>query len=90
MKGNSFWKFIVKGSPFFVALVGGSFLLSTMTDTRYRIHRLKGQGEDVYIPSNPSDEPLYNSMVQKQDLDDWKNIRGPRPWEDSRAVQNEK
>ncbi|XP_038640598.1 cytochrome c oxidase assembly protein COX16 homolog, mitochondrial isoform X3 [Scyliorhinus canicula] len=27
--------------------------------------------------------------LQKQNLDEWVNIRGPRPWEDSRAHQEE-
>ena len=26
--------------------------------------------------------------MQNEDLDTWENIRGPRPWEDSKAVQD--
>lgn len=90
MKEKTILKVLLDSSPYLIALVGGSLLLSSITDTRYRLHRLKGNDDDVYVPSNPSDEPLYKSMVQSQDLEDWKNVRGPRPWEDSRAVQNEK
>ena len=25
--------------------------------------------------------------MQKEDIDTWENIRGPRPWEDSKTVQ---
>lgn len=89
MARESIWRFLLKASPFIGALAGSSFLLSSMTDTRYRLHRLKGNNDDVYIPSDPSDEPLYKSMVEAQDLSDWKNVRGPRPWEDSRTVQSE-
>ena len=27
--------------------------------------------------------------VEKMDIDNWDNIRGPRPWEDSKAVQDD-
>lgn len=27
--------------------------------------------------------------LEKSNLDNWENIRGPRPWEDSRAVQKQ-
>lgn len=88
MKANGFWSIILKGAPFFAAFIGGAFLLSNINDTRYRIHK-HARKHDVYIPSDPADEPMYKSMVESQNLDDWKNIRGPRPWEDSRAVQEE-
>ena len=27
--------------------------------------------------------------MQEMDIDTWDNIRGPRPWEDSKAVQDQ-
>ncbi|XP_068195078.1 cytochrome c oxidase assembly protein COX16 homolog, mitochondrial isoform X2 [Antennarius striatus] len=33
-------------------------------------------------------EEEYEKM-KTQKLDEWKNIRGPRPWEDSREYQNQ-
>ncbi|XP_056282032.1 cytochrome c oxidase assembly protein COX16 homolog, mitochondrial isoform X3 [Pseudoliparis swirei] len=33
-------------------------------------------------------EEQYEKM-QQVDLDEWKNIRGPRPWEDSKEYQEE-
>ena len=26
--------------------------------------------------------------MQNEDIDSWENIRGPRPWEDSKIVQD--
>ncbi len=36
--------------------------------------------------------PLFLTLLQKlkeMNLDEWKNIRGPRPWEDSREYQEQ-
>uniref|UniRef100_A0A674NCK2 Cytochrome c oxidase assembly protein COX16 homolog, mitochondrial n=1 Tax=Takifugu rubripes TaxID=31033 RepID=A0A674NCK2_TAKRU len=33
-------------------------------------------------------EEQYEKLKEKN-LDDWKNIRGPRPWEDSRQYQEQ-
>lgn len=33
-------------------------------------------------------ETIYEEF-KKSNLDNWENIRGPRPWEDSKTVQDE-
>lgn len=33
-------------------------------------------------------ETVYEEF-KKSNLDNWENIRGPRPWEDSKTVQDE-
>lgn len=32
---------------------------------------------------------VYLQKLEKSDLDNWENIRGPRLWEDSRTVQKQ-
>uniref|UniRef100_A0A8B9VXW9 Uncharacterized protein n=1 Tax=Anas zonorhyncha TaxID=75864 RepID=A0A8B9VXW9_9AVES len=33
---------------------------------------------------------VYLQKLEKSDLDNWENIRGPQLWEDSRAVQQQR
>lgn len=33
---------------------------------------------------------VYLQKLEKSDLDNWENIRGPQLWEDSRAVQKQR
>lgn len=37
--------------------------------------------------NKPTFESVYDEIGQR-DLDNWQNIRGPRPWEDSKSVQD--
>ncbi|CAG2101737.1 unnamed protein product [Medioppia subpectinata] len=41
---------------------------------------LKEMGFDKNKPKSLEEE--YESMTKTADLDNWKNIRGPRPWEE--------
>jgi cytochrome c oxidase assembly protein subunit 16 len=71
-------------------IAGGSFALSQVTDARYKAAhhkrtlgltkeqlKTKGWKEDT---TNIFDE--YKEMQENVDLNNWENIRGPRPWED--------
>jgi hypothetical protein len=40
---------------------------------------LKEVGIDVQSPKTLEEE--YESLMKKRDLDNWKNVRAPRPWE---------
>ncbi len=40
---------------------------------------LKEVGIDVQPPKTLEEE--YESLMKKRDLDNWKNVRAPRPWE---------
>ncbi|XP_034713525.1 cytochrome c oxidase assembly protein COX16 homolog, mitochondrial isoform X2 [Etheostoma cragini] len=75
-------------------VVGGSFGLREFTQIRYDAQRIRKK-------LDPSLEAKVN--VQKQsamleeeyeklkevNLEEWRNIRGPRPWEDSREYQEQ-
>ncbi|KAG8560854.1 hypothetical protein GDO81_015159 [Engystomops pustulosus] len=33
-------------------------------------------------------QKLKNTKLKQKNYDEWKNIRGPRPWEDSKSYQD--
>ena len=89
-------RFFRFGLPFITLVVGGSFLLKEFASVRYTTRKsvmktpeeieketgVKARKEKVSL------ESIYED-VKKTDLDNWENIRGPRPWEDSKSVQDE-
>lgn len=82
------------GVPMMVLIIGGSFGLKEFTQIRYDAQKIKKK-------MDPSLEAKVNlekqSVILKEEyekmrdknLDDWKNIRGPRPWEDSKDYQEQ-
>lgn len=75
-------------------VVGGSFGLREFTQIRYDAQRI-GRRLDPSLEAKVNVEKQsvileeqYEKM-QQVDLDEWKNIRGPRPWEDSKEYQEE-
>ncbi|XP_076605241.1 cytochrome c oxidase assembly protein COX16 homolog, mitochondrial [Chaetodon auriga] len=82
------------GIPMLLLIVGGSFGLREFTAIRYEAqkHRRKldpsleakvnVERQSVIL------EEEYEKMKQ-MNLVEWKNIRGPRPWEDSREYQEQ-
>ncbi|XP_060889167.1 cytochrome c oxidase assembly protein COX16 homolog, mitochondrial [Labrus bergylta] len=82
------------GVPMLLLVVGGSFGLREFTQLRYDEQRIRKK-------LDPSLEAKVN--VEKQsvileeeyekmkelNLEEWKNIRGPRPWEDSKEYQEQ-
>ncbi|XP_033498937.1 cytochrome c oxidase assembly protein COX16 homolog, mitochondrial [Epinephelus lanceolatus] len=87
-------KTVKYGVPMLLLVVGGSFGLREFTQIRYDAQKIRKK-------LDPSLEAKVN--VQKQsaileeeyeklrevNLDEWKNIRGPRPWEDSKEYQEQ-
>uniref|UniRef100_A0A8C6ZQV6 Cytochrome c oxidase assembly protein COX16 homolog, mitochondrial n=1 Tax=Nothoprocta perdicaria TaxID=30464 RepID=A0A8C6ZQV6_NOTPE len=66
-------------------LVGGSFGLREFAQIRYDVDptlKEKLKGNNVTLESE------YKKL-EKSDLDNWENIRGPRLWEDSKTVQKQ-
>uniref|UniRef100_A0AAQ5ZBX8 Cytochrome c oxidase assembly protein COX16 homolog, mitochondrial n=1 Tax=Amphiprion ocellaris TaxID=80972 RepID=A0AAQ5ZBX8_AMPOC len=75
-------------------VVGGSFGLREFTQIRYDAQKLKRkmdpaleakvnmQRQSVIL------EEEYEKLKELK-LDEWKNIRGPRPWEDSKEYQEQ-
>lgn len=71
-------------------VVGASYGLSVFTEVRYKVSRhnrqwgltkeqLQEKGwKDVKVDLMEE----YQDMKKNMDIDNWENIRGPRPWED--------
>uniref|UniRef100_A0A669PPN0 Cytochrome c oxidase assembly protein COX16 homolog, mitochondrial n=1 Tax=Phasianus colchicus TaxID=9054 RepID=A0A669PPN0_PHACC len=68
-------------------IVGGSFGLREFAQIRYDVHKL--HGKEKLKQNNVTLETEYKKL-EKSDLDNWENIRGPQLWEDSRTVQKQR
>uniref|UniRef100_A0A3P8SKL5 Cytochrome c oxidase assembly protein COX16 homolog, mitochondrial n=1 Tax=Amphiprion percula TaxID=161767 RepID=A0A3P8SKL5_AMPPE len=87
-------KTVKYGVPMLLLIVGGSFGLREFTQIRYDAQKLKRkmdpaleakvnmQRQSVIL------EEEYEKLKELK-LDEWKNIRGPRPWEDSKEYQEQ-
>uniref|UniRef100_G3MTF2 Cytochrome c oxidase assembly protein COX16 homolog, mitochondrial n=1 Tax=Amblyomma maculatum TaxID=34609 RepID=G3MTF2_AMBMU len=80
-------KFLRLGIPFMVFMIGGSIGLKEFTSLRYEFRKqefTRKDAEEAGIkmkdPEEVTLEAIYKE-VQALDIDNWKNIRGPRPWE---------
>ncbi|XP_072350967.1 cytochrome c oxidase assembly protein COX16 homolog, mitochondrial [Scyliorhinus torazame] len=75
-------------------IAGGSFGLREFAQVRYDVQKVKRKIDPVLeaqLNKNKNKTSIDSEYqkLQEQNLDDWVNIRGPRPWEDSRAHQEE-
>uniref|UniRef100_UPI0037E79A03 cytochrome c oxidase assembly protein COX16 homolog, mitochondrial n=1 Tax=Semicossyphus pulcher TaxID=241346 RepID=UPI0037E79A03 len=87
-------KTVKYGVPMLLLVVGGSFGLREFTQIRYDAQRIRKK-------LDPSLEAKVNverqsvileeeyEKMKERNLEEWKNIRGPRPWEDSREYQEQ-
>ncbi|XP_068110184.1 cytochrome c oxidase assembly protein COX16 homolog, mitochondrial isoform X2 [Hyperolius riggenbachi] len=82
------------GVPMMLLVVGGSFGLREFTQIRYDSQKLKSTVDPELVKQLKSKEKEttleseYEKIKDKQ-FDDWVNIRGPRPWEDSKSFQEQ-
>ncbi|RVE57589.1 hypothetical protein OJAV_G00217700 [Oryzias javanicus] len=82
------------GVPMLMLVVGGSFGLREFTQIRYDAQKIKKRLDpSLEAKVNPQKQSIileeeYQKLKEKN-LDEWKNIRGPRPWEDSREYQEQ-
>ncbi|XP_075979489.1 cytochrome c oxidase assembly protein COX16 homolog l(3)neo43 [Anticarsia gemmatalis] len=76
------------GLPFILFMVGGSFGLREWTQIRYQFSKVKGVSKaeaekmGLHRPKEVTLENTYEE-IQKLDIDNWENKRGPRPWENN-------
>ncbi|KAK2532252.1 cytochrome c oxidase assembly protein COX16 homolog, mitochondrial [Columba livia] len=81
------------GVPLLLYLVGGSFGLREFAQIRYDVHKLHGKVDPALKEKLKQNTVTLESEYEKlkgADLDNWENIRGPRLWEDSRTVQQQR
>ncbi|ENN75362.1 cytochrome c oxidase assembly protein COX16 homolog, mitochondrial [Dendroctonus ponderosae] len=77
------------GLPFLLLMVGGSFGLREFTSLRYKFSKVsplsyeesQKHGIEKKKPGEVTLESEYEK-IKNLDLDNWKQIRGPRPWEE--------
>lgn len=84
------------GLPFMITIVGGSFALKYYAELRYEIQnerhimtKTKALQKITGSVKPKSIEEEYESYSKNTNLDDWKNIRGPRPWESDNTEYKE-
>lgn len=77
------------GVPFVLFIVGSSFALREFTTLRYEFRRSEPisseEFEKLGISKKDPKESTLEKLYEKHkevDIDNWTNIRGPRPWED--------
>ncbi|XP_066466204.1 cytochrome c oxidase assembly protein COX16 homolog, mitochondrial [Tiliqua scincoides] len=80
------------GVPMMLLIIGGSFGLREFTQIRYDAHKLHCKVDPALEERIKKNQVTLESEYEKlkdSSLDDWKNIRGPRPWEDSKSFQEQ-
>ncbi|KAL3968497.1 20S proteasome subunit beta 1 [Sarotherodon galilaeus] len=82
------------GVPMLLLVVGGSFGLREFTQIRYDSQKIRKRLDPsleakVNIQRQPVILEEEYEKLKETNLDEWKNIRGPRPWEDSREHQEQ-
>lgn len=82
-------RFVKYGLPFLIVVVGGSFGLKEFAQLRYqfstvsqvRPDEVKKYGIEMKKPGEVTLESEYEK-IKKLDIDNWEQVRGPRPWEE--------
>ena len=95
-------KFLRNFIPFAVLVFGSYIGLTQFRKLNYKFRkndnlnvfqeqltRVGMDKDDYQAKKTPSLHDEYEKVMEKIDLDKWKNIRAPRPGENSREVQNE-
>lgn len=75
--------------PFFLVVFGGAFALRQFAQLRYQFSKvsqvsreeMKKYGIEMKKPGEVTLESEYEK-VKNLDIDNWEQIRGPRPWEE--------
>ncbi|CAE6519369.1 unnamed protein product [Rhizoctonia solani] len=73
------------GVPFVLLMVGGSFALSTFTQTRYDLHEKRvtqiSKEEELHMSKNRRHVDIREEYfrLQAQDDEEWEPVRVPRP-----------
>lgn len=73
-------------------VIGGSFGLREFTQIRYDVQKLRNTVDPSVAGIIKKKEVTLESEYEKlkeNSFDEWKNIRGPRPWEDSKSSQDQ-
>ncbi|XP_040111618.1 cytochrome c oxidase assembly protein COX16 homolog, mitochondrial-like [Oryx dammah] len=76
------------GVPMLLLIVGGSFGLREFSQICYDAMKIKIDPElEKKLKMNKVSLESEYEKIKDSTFDDWKNIRGPRPWEDPDLLQ---
>ncbi|KAL1790259.1 cytochrome c oxidase assembly protein COX16-like, mitochondrial [Sigmodon hispidus] len=76
------------GVPMLLLVVGGSFGLREFSQIRYDAVKIKVDPElEEKLKANKITLESEYEKIKDSTFEDWKNIRGPRPWEDPQLLQ---
>ncbi|XP_065170851.1 cytochrome c oxidase assembly protein COX16 homolog, mitochondrial [Atheta coriaria] len=83
-------KSVKYGLPFLICVLGGSFGLKEFAQLRYTFSKkslvkredIKSAGIDMNDPKESTIEVQYEKL-KTMDIDNWEQVRGPRPWEEN-------
>ncbi|XP_024087248.1 cytochrome c oxidase assembly protein COX16 homolog, mitochondrial isoform X5 [Pongo pygmaeus] len=76
------------GVPMLLLIIGGSFGLREFSQIRYDAVKTKMDPElEKKLKENKISLESEYEKIKDSKFDDWKNIRGPRPWEDPDLLQ---
>lgn len=71
-------------------VVGGSFGLREFSQIRYDAVKIKVDPElEKKLKGNKITLESEYEKIKDSTFEDWKNIRGPRPWEDPELLQGQ-
>ncbi|XP_015429567.1 PREDICTED: cytochrome c oxidase assembly protein COX16 homolog, mitochondrial [Dufourea novaeangliae] len=81
--------------PFMILIVGGSFLLREFADVRYKFRSVVSydikkdfQEKGIEVKKSASLEEEYENTMKKLNIDNWENVRIPRPWDEKDSTKN--
>ncbi|XP_034050911.1 cytochrome c oxidase assembly protein COX16 homolog, mitochondrial [Thalassophryne amazonica] len=82
------------GIPMLLLVVGGSFGLREFTQIRYDAQKVTGKRDPALatLVKERDQSVVVDEEYEKMkevNIDNWKNIRGPRPWENSKEYQEQ-
>ncbi|KAI7805783.1 COX16 cytochrome c oxidase assembly-like protein, partial [Triplophysa rosa] len=82
------------GVPMLLLVVGGSFGLREFTQIRYDAQKIRKKLDptlEARVNTQKQTVILQEEYEKLKDvnLKNWRNIRGPRPWEDSKEYQEQ-
>ncbi|XP_062562332.1 cytochrome c oxidase assembly protein COX16 homolog, mitochondrial [Armigeres subalbatus] len=82
-------KFFRFGVPFMLLMIGGSFGLKQFAQLRYTFSKkgsltVEEAEKHGLLMKKPEEVTLESEYAKVRDVDinNWENIRGPRPWEE--------
>ncbi|KAK5609975.1 Cytochrome oxidase assembly [Crenichthys baileyi] len=87
-------KTVKYGVPMLLLVVGGSFGLREFAQIRYDAQKIRKR-LDPSLAAKVNEQKQSGILEEEYEklkeinLDEWKNIRGPRPWEDSKEHQEQ-